>query len=93
GFLVTASTVALVQLEVFPPGTRASYIVAAGITVLLSGLSVVSTVQDALTGYYLTAAARMVEISLLSAGLLTGVVLGLQLGLAMGTQIEVSGDL
>ncbi|ALE79405.1 threonine/serine ThrE exporter family protein [Pseudonocardia alni] len=93
GFLVTASTVALVQLEVFPPGTRASYVVAAGITVLLSGLSVVSTVQDALTGYYLTAAARMVEISLLSAGLLTGVVLGLQLGLAMGTQIEVSGDL
>lgn len=93
GFLVTASTILLISVGVFPPGTRPSFIVAAGITVLLSGLSVVSTVQDALTGYYLTSAARVVEISLLSAGLLTGVVLGLQLGFQFGVRLEVSGDL
>lgn len=93
GFLVTASTIGLIQLGLFPPGTRPSFIVAAGITVLLSGLSLVSTVQDALTSYYLTSAARIVEISLLSAGLLTGVVLGLQLGFQLDVTIEVSGDL
>ncbi|BBG05127.1 MULTISPECIES: threonine/serine exporter family protein [Pseudonocardia] len=93
GFLVTASTILLISIGLFPAGTRPSFIVAAGITVLLSGLSVVSTVQDALTGYYLTAAARIVEISLLSAGLLTGVVLGLQLGFQFDVPIEVSGDL
>lgn len=93
GFLVTASTIGLIQLGLFPPGTRPSFIVAAGITVLLSGLSVVSTVQDALTGYYLTAAARIVEIALLSAGLLTGVVIGLQIGFQFDVTIEVSGDL
>jgi uncharacterized membrane protein YjjP (DUF1212 family) len=93
GFLVTASTILLISLGLFPAGTRPSFIVAAGITVLLSGLSVVSTVQDALTGYYLTASARVVEISLLSAGLLTGVVIGLQLGFQFDVTIEVSGDL
>jgi hypothetical protein len=34
-------------------------------------------VQDAIGGYHVTAAGRTAEISLLSAGLLTGVVLGL----------------
>lgn len=93
GLLVTVSTIGLIALGLFPVGTRPSFIVAAGITVLLSGLSVVSTVQDALSSYYLTSAARIVEISLLSAGLLTGVVLGLKFGFAVGVSIEVSGDL
>lgn len=93
GLLVTVSTIGLIALGLFPVGTRPSFIVAAGITVLLSGLSVVSTVQDALSSYYLTSAARIVEISLLSAGLLTGVVIGLKLGFAVGVSIEVSGDL
>ncbi|MEQ3551955.1 threonine/serine exporter family protein [Pseudonocardia nematodicida] len=93
GFLATGSAILLISIGLFPAGTRPSFIVAAGITVLLSGLSVVSTVQDALTGYYLTASARIVEISLLSAGLLTGVVLGLQLGFQFDVPIEVSGDL
>jgi uncharacterized membrane protein YjjB (DUF3815 family) len=46
-------------------------------------LSVVGTVQDAISGYYVTAAGRAAEIALLSAGLLTGVILGLQLGLVL----------
>ncbi|MBW0103602.1 threonine/serine exporter family protein [Pseudonocardia sp. KRD-291] len=93
GLLVTVSTIGLIALGFFPADARPSYIVAAGITVLLSGLSVVSTVQDALTGYYLTSAARIVEIALLSAGLLTGVVVGLKFGFAVQVSIEVSGDL
>ena len=45
-----------------------------GIVVLLSGLSLVGLVQDAISGFPLTAAGRAVEVVLASAGLLVGVV-------------------
>ena len=41
--------------------------IAASITVLLSGLSVMGAVQDAIAGHYVTAAGRAAEIGLLSA--------------------------
>ncbi|MHA6796873.1 threonine/serine ThrE exporter family protein [Pseudonocardia bannensis] len=93
GLLATVSTVALLAAGAFPPGTRPSLVVAAGITVLLSGLSVVGTVEDAISGYYVTAAGRAAEIALLSAGLLTGVVIGLKLGFQLGVALEVAGDI
>jgi len=93
GMLATGSTLALFALGAFPPGTQPSLVVAASITVLLSGMSVVGSVQDAISSYYVTAAGRVVEIALLSAGLLTGVVFGLKIGLAFGLQLEVAGEL
>lgn len=92
GMLATGSTIALFAVGAFPPGTRPSLVVAATITVLLSGLSVVGTVQDAITGYYVTAAGRTMEIALLSAGLLVGVVAGLKIGLQFGLSLEVAGE-
>src|SRR5689334_4394910 len=80
GFVATASTLGLFALGVLPPGTEPSLVIAASITVLLSGLSVVGTGQDAISGHVVTAAGRAVEIALLSAGLLAGVILGLRLG-------------
>jgi uncharacterized membrane protein YjjP (DUF1212 family) len=82
--VATVATLALLAVGALPPGTQPSLVIAASITVLLSGLSVVGTVQDAISGYYLTAAARAAEIALLSAGLLTGVILGLKFGLEFG---------
>jgi uncharacterized membrane protein YjjP (DUF1212 family) len=79
--VVTAVTLGLFAVGALPEGTEPSLVIAAGITVLLSGLSVVNTVQDAITGHPVTAAGRAAEIALLSAGLLTGVILGLRLGL------------
>lgn len=81
GMVVTVATLGLFAVGALPPGTQPSLVIAAGITVLLSGLSVVNTVQDAISGYPVTAAGRAAEIALLSAGLLTGVILGLRLGL------------
>lgn len=92
GLLATTATVGLFAAGLFPPGTRPSLVVAASITVLLSGLSVVGTVQDAISGYYVTAAGRVAEIALLSAGLLTGVVLGLKFGFAVGVALDVAGS-
>jgi uncharacterized membrane protein YjjP (DUF1212 family) len=93
GLVATGATLALFAAGVIPPGTRPSLVVAASITVLLSGLSVVGTVQDAISAYYVTSAGRVAEIALLSAGLLTGVVLALKIGFAFGIALEVAGEL
>lgn len=55
-----------------------SLVVATGLIVLLSGLSLVGLVQDAITGFPLTAAGRAVEVVLASAGLLVGVVVSIK---------------
>ncbi|GEL17424.1 threonine/serine exporter family protein [Pseudonocardia asaccharolytica] len=93
GLLATLATVGLLTIGAFPTGTGPSLVIAAGITVLLSGLSVVGTVQDAVFGFYVTSAGRAAEIAVLSAGLLTGVVIGLKLGFHVGVTLEVAGAL
>jgi uncharacterized membrane protein YjjP (DUF1212 family) len=50
GFLATGATAALFKIGVLPEGTQPELVVAAGITVLLSGFAVVGTVQDAVSG-------------------------------------------
>ena len=97
GMVATVSTLALFGVGALPAGTQPSLVIAAGITVLLSRLSVVGSVQDAISGYYVTAAGRAAEVGLLSAGLLAGVVLGLKLGVAFALTLDpaapVSADL
>jgi uncharacterized membrane protein YjjP (DUF1212 family) len=66
------------------PVGQLSLLVAAGIVVLLSGLSVVSSVQDAITGYNVTAAGRSMETVLMSAGLIAGVALALRISVQLG---------
>lgn len=82
GLLATGCAVAIVA--VLPSWITPTTMVAAAITVLLSGLSFVSLVQDAITGYNVTAAGRFVEVSLMTAGLIAGVVLALNVGVRFG---------
>jgi uncharacterized membrane protein YjjP (DUF1212 family) len=84
GALATALALAVVASNVLPDGMSPTTMVAAALTVLLSGLSFVSTVQDAISGYNVTAAGRFVEVSMMTAGLIAGVVLSLNLGLRLG---------
>jgi uncharacterized membrane protein YjjP (DUF1212 family) len=63
---------------------NAALAVAASIIVLLSGMTVVGSMQDAITGYNVTAAGRILELALMSAGLIAGVVLALYIGLRIG---------
>ena len=97
GFTATVSTLGLFALGDLPAGTEPSLVIAAGITVLLSGLSLMGTVQDAISGHVVTAAGRVVEIALLSAGLLAGVILGLRLaawfGISLNAAVPVAADL
>ncbi|MPZ81989.1 MAG: threonine/serine exporter family protein, partial [Actinophytocola sp.] len=92
GALATAAALALVASHLLPDQTRPTLVVAAAITVLLSGLSVVSTVQDAITGYNVTAAGRTIEVSLMTAGLIAGVVLALNAAVGLGMPPQELAD-
>ncbi|HEY7592051.1 MAG TPA: threonine/serine exporter family protein [Actinophytocola sp.] len=83
GALATGAALGLVASGMLG-AQKPTLVVAAAITVLLSGLSVVSTVQDAITGYNVTAAGRTIEVSLMTAGLIAGVVLALNVAVRFG---------
>ena len=88
GFLATACTLGLLAVGALPPSTEPSLVISASITVLLSGLSVMGAVQDAISGHPVTAAGRAAEVALLSAGLLAGVILGLKVGIAFSLELD-----
>lgn len=91
--VASVSTLGLLAVGALPPGTQPSLVIAATITVLLSGMSFVGTVQDAISSYYVTAAGRATEIVMLSAGLTAGVVLGLKIGLWFGITLNPAEEL
>jgi uncharacterized membrane protein YjjP (DUF1212 family) len=56
-----------------------SQVITANIVLLLSGIGFMGAIQDALSGFYLTAGARIIEALLATAGLIAGVSAGLSL--------------
>lgn len=65
-----------------------SLVVAAGIVALLAGLSVVGAAQDAIDGFYVTAGARSFQVVVLTAGLVTGILLTLGIAGRLGTRVS-----
>jgi uncharacterized membrane protein YjjB (DUF3815 family) len=68
--LATGVAVVLVAWDV---DVRSSLVVAAGIVVLLAGLSLVGAAEDAISGFPVTAAARAFEVVTLTAGIVVGI--------------------
>ena len=92
GALATGAALTVFATRLLP-NVRPSLLVAVGIVVLLSGLALVSTVQDAISGYNVTAAGRTVETVLLSAGLIAGVAIAIRTAVHFGLQIQLSDPL
>lgn len=67
-------------------------LVATGIVMLLSGMTLVGSVQDALTGHMVTAVGRLGDALFLTAGIVAGIVAGLQIANLAGIQIELHID-
>jgi uncharacterized membrane protein YjjP (DUF1212 family) len=84
GAVATSVTLLVMRLGLLPSGVAPSLVVAAALTVLLSGLSVVGAVQDAISGFNVTAAGRTVETTMMSAGLVAGVVMVLAVAVRLG---------
>lgn len=86
GFLATMGALALSTVA---EDSNVSQVVAAGIIVLLSGIAFVGAVQDAVTGYYITATARSFEALLLTGGIIGGVTAGLAVADRLGVRLAV----
>ena len=88
GIVATATALVLVAADV---GVRPSLVVAAGIVLLLPGVTLVGAVQDAITGFYVTASARAFETFLLTAGIISGITVALSIGVRAGVPVRI-GD-
>ncbi len=64
-----------------------SLVVTANIVMLLAGIGFMGALQDALTGFYITAGARLTEALLSTAGIIAGVSGGLSLAFAVGIEL------
>jgi len=85
GLLATVIAVlaAATTLEVNP-----SRVVTAGIVMLLAGIGLMGATQDAITGFPVTASARMIDAVLNTAGIIAGVAAGLAVGDMLGVGLE-----
>lgn len=66
------------------PAVAPSLVIAAGMVSLLAGLGIVGAAGDAIDGYYISAVARAAEVTVVTGGIVLGLVLTLWLGLRLG---------
>lgn len=69
-----------------------SLVVASGIVLLLSGLSIVGAAEDALEGYYVTSGARAFEVVVLSLGIAVGISIVLAIGQRLDYPIAIEAQ-
>lgn len=67
----------------------ASLVVSANIIMLLAGIGFMGAIQDALSGFYLTGGARVLEALLATAGIIAGVSGGFSIAAAVGFDLPV----
>ncbi|MFJ1752928.1 threonine/serine exporter ThrE family protein [Kitasatospora sp. NPDC088134] len=67
---------------------RGSVVITGGLFALLPGRAMVAAVQDGLTGFYITAAARLLEVVYLIAGIVIGVMLVLYIGVNYNAKLR-----
>ncbi|GGS85566.1 threonine/serine ThrE exporter family protein [Streptomyces cinerochromogenes] len=67
---------------------KASAVVTGGLFALLPGRALVAGVQDGLTGFYITASARLLEVMYFFVGIVTGVLIVLYFGVKIGGKLN-----
>ncbi|WRZ54661.1 threonine/serine exporter family protein [Streptomyces sp. NBC_01314] len=89
-FLVAAMPPAAigVALTVTHVDVEASAVITGGLFALLPGRALVAGAQDGLTGYYITASARLLEVLYLFVGIVVGVLLVLYFGVKLGAELN-----
>ncbi len=87
------ATTLAVGVAATPVPIDPSLVVMASIVMLLAGLGFIGAFQDALTGFYVTANARILEVMFATVGIIVGVSGGLELGRWMGVDVLVDPDL
>ncbi|MEU0585623.1 threonine/serine exporter family protein [Streptomyces sp. NPDC006132] len=67
---------------------KASAVITGGLFALLPGRALVAGVQDGLTGFYITASARLLEVLYFFVGIVAGVLLVLYFGVQLGARLN-----
>ncbi|WP_329316613.1 threonine/serine ThrE exporter family protein [Streptomyces sp. NBC_01262] len=67
---------------------QASAVITGGLFALIPGRALVAAVQDGLTGFYITASARLLEVMYLFTGIVVGVTLVLYAGVSLGAELD-----
>ncbi len=89
GFI--AGALAVSAAAVFPTladGNALSLVVSANIIMLLSGIGFLGALQDALSGFFVTAGARVLEAMLSTTGIIAGVSGGLSLAAVLAVDVD-----
>ncbi|WP_448321432.1 threonine/serine ThrE exporter family protein [Streptomyces sp. CO7] len=82
-----------VALTLAHADVRASAVITGGLFALLPGRALVAGVQDGLTGFYITASARLLEVMYFFVGIVTGVLIILYFGVQLGAQLNPDASL
>lgn len=73
-------------------GVDPNLIIIGGIIMLVSGLAFVGSFEDAIDEYYITAASRILQVVMLTAGIVVGIVVGLYIAKYVGINMSVNTD-
>lgn len=71
-------------------GLNSNLIIIGGIVMLVSGLAIVGSVEDAIDEYYVTANARILRIVMMTAGIIVGISIGLYVAKHMGVNMVIN---
>lgn len=77
-----------VLVELTGADVKSSAVITGGLFALLPGRPLVAAVQDGLTGFYITASARLLEVVYLVVGIVCGVLLVLYVGVNFGAGLD-----
>ncbi|GAA1535697.1 uncharacterized membrane protein YjjP (DUF1212 family) [Microbacterium ginsengiterrae] len=96
GFVITGVTTAVSALGAIGVApfmdVQPSIIVASGIVLMLSGLTVVGAAQDAIDGFALTAGGRILDLTMQTLGVVLGILIGLEFSRLVGVTIPLPTD-
>ncbi len=82
-------TLIAVAVAASPAPVDPSVVVTAAIVMLLAGLGFIGAIQDALTGFTITANARLMEVMIATVGIIVGVSAGLHVGGWLGLDLSI----
>lgn len=87
-----ASLFAASEAVPFLSEVHPTLIIIAGVVLLVAGMMIVGAFQDAIDEYYLTAAARLLKVAMMTGGIVLGVTIGLYFATRMGVQLAATPE-
>ena len=84
---------AAIALDLAHADVRSSDVITGGLFALLPGRALVAAVQDGLTAFYITSAARLIEVFYIIVGIICGISFVLRAAIAFGIDLNPVNDL